>query len=239
MNRLLKTACLAISSGLVLFGCASGGSSQSTDLGAGATPFTTSELYQYLAEKTQIRKGGGVFYTGLGTLISLEGGKRFEGTWGSYDGGVLCLHFEDREDRPCETYLHDGSAVAVVSGDSKMKAPKMLKGDQLTLLETGNSRQLYSKSQTTQLISGKTHAWENNNGAYYDPSGKLDTVWDGVKESGKWSVTDKGALCWHIPSWGKSPCESYFMGPDGLVSVYKGKEGLADELRDGNVLGSL
>ncbi|MEM7565097.1 MAG: DUF995 domain-containing protein, partial [Pseudomonadota bacterium] len=116
----------------------------------------------------------------------------------------------------------------------------LMEGDQIQLLATGSSRILYTKEQTMELVSGKTHAWENNNGAYYSPDGKLDTVWDGVKESGKWSVNDEGGLCWHIPSWGSSPCEQFFDDPDGtLMSVYQGKEAVADELREGNVLDSL
>jgi hypothetical protein len=124
-------------------------------------------------------------------------------------------------------------------GEKTIQAPKLIKGDQIELLATGSARKLYTKEETIALVSDKTHAWENYNGAYYSPDGKLYTIWDGEKESGKWSVTDEGGLCWHISSWGNSPCEQYFDGPDGLMSLYKGKEGLADELREGNVLNSL
>jgi hypothetical protein len=124
-------------------------------------------------------------------------------------------------------------------GEKTIQAPKLIKGDQIELLATGSARKLYTKEETIALVSDKTHAWENYNGAYYSPDGKLYTIWDGEKESGKWSVTDEGGLCWHIPSWGNSPCEQYFDGPEGLMSLYKGKEGLADELREGNVLNSL
>ncbi len=225
--------------GLTMSGCQTGGSGAGSELQEGATPLTTAELYNYFSEQTQVRKDGGVYYTGFGTLVSLEDGKRHEGTWGSYDGGKLCLHFEEREDGPCEIYYHNGDVVSVVLEGKTMAAPKRLAGNQLDLIETGSARKVYTKEQTTALVSGKTHVWENYNGAYYSPDGKLYTIWDGVKESGKWSVTDKGALCWHIPSWGNGPCESYYMGAEGLMSIFKGKEDVADELREGNLLDSL
>ena len=120
-----------------------------------------------------------------------------------------------------------------------MLAAKLYDGNQLDLLETGAARKLYTPEQTTELVSGKTHIWENYNGAYYQPDGKLFTIWDGEKETGKWSVTEEGALCWHIPSWVSGPCEAFYMGPAGLVSVYKGSENPADELREGNHINNL
>jgi hypothetical protein len=98
---------------------------------------------------------------------------------------------------------------------------------------------IFTKEETIGLISGKTAVWEDYNGVYYAPGGKLYTLWDGEKESGKWKVTDGGAVCWIVPSWGPEPCESYYMGPEGLMSVYKGKESPASEHREGNMLDSL
>ena len=240
MKTIIRTLGLLASTGAILLGCASGGggSSATVELQEGATPFTTGELYMYFSEQTQVRDGGAVYYTEFGTLNKLEGDERLEGTWGSYDGGKLCLHIEEREDE-CEIYYHNGEGVAVMRGETAVAEPKKMAGNQLDLIETGSARKLYTQEETTALVAGKTHIWEDYNGAYYDPSGKLYTVWDGVKESGKWSVNDKGALCWHIPSWGGGPCEQFYMGTEGLMSVYKGKEDLADELREGNHLNNL
>ena len=70
--------------------------------------------------------------------------------------------------------------------------------------------------------------------------GKAISLWDGTTESGKWWVNDKGGVCYHIPSWGPEPCESFFDGDDGkLMSIYKGKEDVASALREGNVLEKL
>ncbi len=151
-----------------------------------------------------------------------------------------CLRRDDNggEDAPCEVYYHQGDGVVIEVAGTVSMAPKKMDGDQLDLLETGTARAMFTREETIALVSGNTHVWENYNGAYYSPDFKLDTLWDGVKESGKWWVTDEGALCRHVPSWGNE-CESYFMGAEGLMVIYKGKEGPADELREGNVLNAL
>jgi len=221
-----------------IVGCQTGGGGQERTLPEGATPFTTGEMYMYFAEQTQVRKNGGIYYTEYGTLTMLEDGERVEGTWGSYEGGNLCHHIDDREDA-CEIYYRNGDVVGVAMGGTTMVAPKLMKGNQLDLLATGSARQMYTSEQTTALVSGKTAVWEDSNGAYYAPDGKLITIWDGAKESGKWTVDEKGGICWHVPSWGKTPCEYYFEGPEGLMAVYKGEESPAVEHRDGNQLDNL
>ena len=111
--------------------------------------------------------------------------------------------------------------------------------DQLKASAEAATQKMFTRVETIVLISGKTVFWENGNGAYYSPDGNLDTKWEGEEETGKWSVTDEGAVCWHVPSWGYTLCESYFIGPDGLMAVYKGEVSQADNHREGNHLGSL
>lgn len=240
MNTILKVTTILCVSSLILAGCqTTGGNNAGAVLQPNATPLTTSEMYTHFAEKTQARDTGSFYYTELGTLVSLKDGERIEGTWGSYDGGKLCRHFDDQGTKACEIYYNNGSVISMETEGVISLEPKLYKGDQLEYLETGSVKKIFTKDETIALVSGKTHAWEDKNGAYYSPDGKLITIWDGQKESGKWSVNDKGALCWHIPSWGKSPCESYFMGPEGLMAIYKGQEDKAAELKEGNVLDSL
>jgi len=225
---------------IILSGCQTGGGGQATTLQEGAKAFTMSELYNYFAEQTQVRKDGGVYYTGFGTLTLLKDGERSEGTWASYSDGKLCRLVDEEQVGPCEYYYHNGDAVAVKIDNKIMPAPKMMEGNQIDLLATGSSRKMFTRDETIALVSGKTHAWENYNGAYYAPDFKLITLWDSMEESGKWSVNEEGELCWHIPSWGNGPCEGFYMGPDGtLMSVYKGKEDVADKLLDGNQLDNL
>jgi hypothetical protein len=241
MKHITRISSIIIISAMTLVGCQSGGGQmEAIELGPDATPLSMGELYNYFGEQTQVRKDGGVYYSGFGTLVALVNGERMEGTWASHDGGKLCRLFEESQDPPCEVYYHQGDGIVVEIAGTVIMAPKKMDGDQLDLLETGTARKVYTKEETIALVSGKTHAWENYNGAYYSPDFKLKTLWDGAKESGTWSVTDEGALCWHVPSWGNGACESYFMGPDGtLMSVYKGKEDVADELREGDVLNAL
>jgi hypothetical protein len=243
MKKLMRMFCITGLAGMALVGCAStggGSGSVATTLDAGATPFTTGEMYNYFADQTQVREGGGVYYSDFGTLVSLEGEEKHEGKWASYDGGKLCHHFDNREDPPCEIYYHNGDAVAVVMGDKTIEAPELKEGDKIQFLLTGSDRTLYTKEQATALFSNKTEVWENFNGMYFGADGKAISLWDGVKESGKWWVNDEGGVCYLIPSWGAEPCSSFFDGDDGqLMAIYKGKEDVAAELREGNVLSEL
>lgn len=239
MKQTIRAICIAVIFSVAIAGCQTGGSDQPGNvLVIDAKPFTTGELYMYLSEQTQVRDQGGVYYSEYGTLVTLADGEREEGHWASFDGGKVCREVDGKEDS-CETYYHNGEVVSIVADGNTEMAPKLLAGNKLDLLETGTAKKMFTQAETTALVSGKTHAWENYNGAYYSPDGRLDTLWDGEKETGTWSVNDKGALCWHVPSWGNEPCESFYMGPEGLVSVHKGKEAPADELREGNVLNSL
>ena len=242
----MRISCFIGLASMALVGCQTGGGGGGggavpveTTLDGGATPFTTAELYNYFADQTQVRQSGGVYYSDYGTLVSLEDGEKHEGKWVSSDGGKLCREFDDRESA-CEIYYHNGDAVAVVVGDKTIMAPKLIEGDQIQLLLTGSARILYTTEQATALISDKTQVWENFNGMYFAAGGKAISLWDGAKESGKWWVNDEGGVCYLIPSWGAEPCESFFDGDDGqLMVIYKGKEDVAAELREGDVLSEL
>jgi len=243
MEKLMRIFCITGLAGIALIGCASSGGGSApveTTLDAGATPLTTGEMYNYFADQTQVRQDGGVYYSDYGTLVSLEGKEKHEGKWGSYDGGKLCRHFDEREDPPCEIYYHNGEAVAVVIGDKTIVAPELIEGDQIQFLLTGSNRVTYTQEQATALYTDKTEVWENGNGMYFGPEGKAMSKWDGVKESGKWWVNEEGGVCYLIPTWGSEPCSSFFDGDDGqLMVIYKGKEDVAAELREGDVLNEL
>lgn len=240
MKQIFKLTSFLCLSALFLIGCqTTGGSQAGAVLQPNATPLTTGELYSYFSEQTQARDNGGVYYTEFGTIISLEDGNRIEGTWASYDGGKLCRLFDDKENSPCEVYYNNGGIVSMMTEGEVSAAPKIYAGNKLDFLETGDDRRIFTKEETIALVSGKTHPWGDNNGAYYAADGKLVTLWDGTKETGKWSVTNKGAICWHISSWGKTPCESFFVGIEGLMVISKGKEDNAADFIEGNVLDSL
>jgi hypothetical protein len=63
MNKLMRMLCVVGFAGMAVVGCQTGGSGPvETTLDGGATPFTTGEMYNYFADKTQVREGGGVYY---------------------------------------------------------------------------------------------------------------------------------------------------------------------------------
>tara|TARA_B100000686_G_scaffold294062_1_gene324014 strand:+ start:485 stop:1216 length:732 start_codon:yes stop_codon:yes gene_type:complete len=97
----------------------------------------------------------------------------------------------------------------------------------------------FTKDELHAYLSGKTQVWDPNGGAYYAPDGTLDTLWDGAREGGTWSVTSNGALCWHVASWGELECEAYFHVGNDVMYSYYGETGLASERQDGNTLDAL
>lgn len=228
MKQMTKILILFPLTGAMLAGCQTGGSA----LEDGAATFTRAELYAYLSENTQMRDDGDVYYSEAGTLETLVDGERTEGTWSTYDDGKLCRHIETMEDS-CEVYYHNGDDVSTDTAGMIALAPKIVSGNAVVV------KTMFTKEQMIELVSGKTVVWPPNGGAYYGPDGALDTLWDGAREDGKWEVTEEGKLCWKVASWGNTPCESYYMGAEGMRVVYDGKDLEADEFQEGNTLGSL
>lgn len=66
------------------------------------------------------------------------------------------------------------------------------------------------------MLAGKTVIWDQG-GAYYAPDGGLDSLWKGTRESGTWTATDAGEVCWQVPSWGDLPCEAYLHEANGVT----------------------
>ena len=94
----------------------------------------------------------------------------------------------------------------------------------------------FTQDELHEYLAGKTQVWDPNGGAYYGEGGKLDTLWDGVRESGRWSVTENGALCWHVSSWGTIECEEYFHVGGQVMYRYYGETGAVSERQEGNTL---
>lgn len=97
----------------------------------------------------------------------------------------------------------------------------------------------FTQEELFEYLAGKTQVWDPNGGAYYAESGKLDTLWDGIREEGRWSVTENGALCWHVASWGTIECESYFHVGNNVMYRYYGETGAVSERQEGNTLNIL
>jgi len=94
----------------------------------------------------------------------------------------------------------------------------------------------FTQDELLEYLAGKTQVWDPNGGAYYAEGGKLDTLWDGVRETGRWSVTENGALCWHVSSWGTIECEEYFHVGSQVMYRYYGETGAVSERQEGNTL---
>ncbi len=94
----------------------------------------------------------------------------------------------------------------------------------------------FTRGELRTYLVGKTQVWEPNGGAYYADDGTLQTLWDGVRDTGTWSLTGAGELCWHVYDWGELPCEAYYHNGDIVSYVYQGETGPAPELQEGNTL---
>ena len=232
--------------GTALTGCAT----DPTQLSDDATAFTRPELYAYLSDKTQVWDQGGAYYSAEGKLETLWDGERDEGTWSTTKNGELCWHVKSWGEIPCETYYHNGDVVSIVYKGETSAAPQQHEGNQLDALAAGTApvpveddsdfvKVLFTKEETTALVSGKTVIWDPNGGAYYAPDGTLKTVWDGERATGTWSVNDEGGVCWQVPGWGTTPCEFYFYKEDVLWAQYKDEDSEASEHVDGDQTGSL
>jgi hypothetical protein len=197
------------------------------------TPLTRGEIYVYLSDNTQINEDGGIYYSGAGTLETIVDGEKATGEWSTYEGGKLCRHIEGIEGESCEVYYHNNDEISIEVDGVAQNAPKIMAGNAVIVKE------MFTTEEAVSLVSGNTVVWPPNGGVYYDPDGKLLTLWDGVKEGGKWEVTDDGEVCWKVLSWGSTPCESYYQSADGLRVIYQGKDSEADEFREGDVLNSL
>ncbi|MDP7518442.1 MAG: hypothetical protein QGI17_15170, partial [Arenicellales bacterium] len=97
---------------------------------------------------------------------------------------------------------------------------------------------LLTKEQTADLLSGQTVIWGSGQGLFYSPDLTLIKIWNGVRGTGTWSVSDEGAVCWHVPGWGKTPCKSYYYKGEELMSIFEGVHSKANKQVEGNTIGS-
>ena len=81
-------------------------------------------------------------------------------------------------------------------------------------------------------------SWGPSQGLYYGPDFTLMKIWNGVRATGTRSASDEGAVCWHVPGWGITPCESYYFKGDELMAVYNGMHSKADKHVESNMIDS-
>jgi len=94
----------------------------------------------------------------------------------------------------------------------------------------------FTRGELYAYLSDKTEDWGDGNGAFYSAEGTVETMWDGAKDEGTWSTNKDGSMCWHIKSWGETPCTTYYHNGEVVSAVYDGETTLASELHEGNAL---
>ena len=217
-----------------------------------ARPFTRGELYAYMSEKTQVWSEGRVFHSEAGTLLLLWKGKYGKGTWTTDDNGALCWHVWSWDEVLCQAFYHNDDVVSIVFNGETLLAPELQEGNTLVNSVAGLEspakfvlglsedfvNKLLTKEQTTDLLSGQTVIWGPGQGLFYSPDLTLIKIWNGVRGTGTWSVSDEGAVCWHVPGWGKTPCESYYYKGEELMAIFEGVHSKASKHVEGNTIGS-
>ena len=236
----------------MVFICLISTGTMAESLSADAKSFTRFELYTYLSEKTQLWKEGSIYYSDSGTLQARWQDQCVKGKWSTTDDGTLCRHVTVWGEDSCETYYHDGGNVSMVKEGDTLPAINQEDGNtidcnafDLTLSMAGGSgdnnntvKGLFTRTETIDYLSGKTVIWGAGQGLYYAPDFKLEKIWNGVSATGSWSVNEEGAVCWHIPGWGPTPCESYYLKGEQLMAVFKDKHSTAARHVEGNKIGS-
>jgi len=110
----------------------------------------------------------------------------------------------------------------------------------------------FTRADMVTYISGKTQVWSQG-GGYHMPDTNIDGDWGGTLyakwagkiETGTWSVTEDGQLCWYVPAWRAKECATYYHdgkmndGSNTVTAKIKGVYKPAAELRHGNVLDDL
>ena len=134
---------------------------------------------------------------------------------------------------PSPTIRHATLAIALFLGAASSSTAVLAREDGSVLREDATP---FTRAELDTYLAGKTQVWEPNGGAYYAEDGTLQTLWDGERDSGTWSSTEDGELCWHVASWGELPCEAYYNNGDVVSYVYQGETGPAPELQEGNTL---
>ncbi len=102
------------------------------------------------------------------------------------------------------------------------------------LTEAGAKR--LNAAQVESHIVGNTEKWTKG-GGYYNPNGTLEVVWEGADESGPYTIADDGNVCYQIADWGKD-CHFYMKDGETVTMIYKGKDGGARDILQGNQLES-
>lgn len=88
--------------------------------------------------------------------------------------------------------------------------------------------------QVIAHLSGKTERWPYYE-TYYNPDGKVETLWDKVKFKGTWEISADGKVCIKVPKW-KNYCHSYLDNHGAITRIEEGKSVGVKEVVEGRKL---
>jgi hypothetical protein len=69
---------------------------------------------------------------------------------------------------------------------------------------------------------------------FHSGSGRLQALRDEQCDSGKWSTTEEGELCWHVTAWGERTCEIYLHDGESIAFIRDEEKSPAPEIIEGN-----
>lgn len=74
--------------------------------------------------------------------------------------------------------------------------------------------------QVATHITGNTEKWSSGWG-YYNPDGRLEVVWNGLKDVGSWEVNNEGWVCIVLEIFGsQEECHYYVKSGRSIIMIF-------------------
>ncbi len=153
-------------------------------------------------------KNGGLIYFNLnGELIQVKNNRLYEGLWRVESSDRLCIRINGKSWK-CRMLIKNGSQIDqyIVKKDGNhqreliyekfYKGKKLLKLAKAPILPSGTlNKESVIKIFSNKTVKSKTVHKGRVSLTYYDPSGTLEQLRNGMKRYGTWRVTKNGRIC--------------------------------------------
>lgn len=103
------------------------------------------------------------------------------------------------------------------------------------LTESGATR--LNAEQVKTHIVGNTEKWTKG-GGFYNPNGTLETLWEGSKSSGPYTIAADGNVCYEVKTWDRL-CHFYMNDGGTVKMIYKNRKVGTRDVLKGNQLSKL